>query len=93
MDKFSTIKNYYNGEEFMGVSIFDNAIIGIYYDPYGDKINRLVYSKRKCVEILKKEYLQLKTDKEALDYLNEHNQNVGKLTPIFVDDLCFKSYV
>ena len=65
---------------------FDEAILGMTYDMVVSE-DRLIYSQKKCIEILVKR--DGMTDEEALEYM-EYNvlcAFVGQNQPIFLDDL------
>ena len=69
-------------EEFLIADGFDDAIIGIHED-------KVVYSTKKCIDILIKEH-ELE-EEEAFEYFgfNVSGSYVGEKTPIFIDDLMF----
>ncbi len=71
----------YPDEEFLIADGFDDAIIGVELNTM-----RLVYSVRKCIELLfEGESMNLE---EALEYFhyNVSGSYVGEKTPIWVDD-------
>jgi|TARA_R100001510_G_C7621292_1_gene182159 hypothetical protein len=73
----------YPDEEILKADGFDEAIIGI-----DDHSMRLIYSIRKCIEILMEEDL---SHEEALDafYYNTHSAYVGEKTPIWCNDFTY----
>lgn len=74
------IINTYNDEELKVADGLDDAVIGILTDTM-----QIVYSKKKCVDILVSEGLRRD---EAIEYLefNTYCAYVGDKTPIWVDD-------
>jgi hypothetical protein len=73
----------YPDEEILKADGFDEAIIGI-----DDHSMRLIYSIRKCIDILRKEDL---SDEDAIDhfYYNVHGAYVGEKTPIWCNDFTY----
>ena len=72
---------YLDGD-FLIADGFDDAIIGIHED-------KVVYSTKKCIEVLIKDHgLE---EEEAFEYFgfNVSGSYVGEKTPIFIDDLMF----
>ncbi len=69
----------YENEAFLKADGFDEAIIGV-----DDGSMRLIYSVKKCVEILSKEMLE----EDALDYFyfNVNGAYMGEKTPIWCND-------
>jgi len=69
----------YESEAFLKADGFDEAIIGV-----DDGSMRLIYSVKKCVEILSKEMLE----EDALDYFyfNVNGAYMGEKTPIWCND-------
>lgn len=69
-------------EDYLIADGFNDAIIGI----YGEKV---VYSTKKCIDVLVSEHEM--TEEDAFDhfYFNVSGSYVGEKTPIFVDDLMF----
>lgn len=76
------IVDVYEDEEILKADGLDEAVIGI--DPAS---MRLIYSMRKCVEVLSKEM----TEEEAIEFLeyNTFNCYVGEKTPIWCNDLFY----
>lgn len=72
----------YQDENFLIADGFDNAIIG-----FDDKSFRLIYSVKKCINVLINENDM--DEEEALDYFyyNVSGAYMGEKTPIFCDDL------
>ena len=73
----------YPEEEILKADGFDKAIIGI-----DEKSMRLIYSTKKCIEVLMDQDL---TSEEALDYFyyNTHGAEVGEKTPIWCNDFTY----
>jgi hypothetical protein len=69
-------------EEYLIADGFNDAIIGVYDD-------KVVYSTKKCIDILIKDHRL--DEEEAFEYFgfNVSGSYVGEKTPIFVDDLMF----
>ena len=69
----------YPEEEFLKADGFDDAIIGL-----DESTMRLIYSAKKCVEILMKDM----SNGEAWEYFdfNVRGSYVGEKTPIWCDD-------
>jgi hypothetical protein len=65
---------------------FDEAILGMTYDMVVSE-DRLIYSQKKCIDILVKR--DGMTDEEALEYMefNVLGAYVGQNQPLFLDDL------
>ena len=63
---------------------FDEAILGVWEDPWSDAPKRVVYSTTKCVDILARDM----PAEEAVEYFgfNVVGSYVGECTPIFIDD-------
>lgn len=76
------IIEYYQDDEILKADGFDGAVIGI-----DEKSMRLIYSVRKCIEILITE--QEMTLEDALDYFgyNVSGSYVGEKTPIWCEDM------
>ena len=75
------IINWIPEDDFLVIDGFDNAIIGVDINS-----SRLIYSKSKCIRILKKEM----SEEDALEYFdyNIASTYLGPNTPIIcVDDL------
>lgn len=90
MGKLQDLIDFYPDEEFLSADGLEDAIIGVYYDRQ-DSINRLVYSRTKCIEIfINRDGM---THEEALEFFdyNVEGAYVGKQTPIWVDDEMFQS--
>lgn len=64
-------------QDFLKADGFDEAVIGVYD-------GRLVYSEKKCIEILSREM----SFDEAIEYFNFNVSSayMGELTPIFIED-------
>lgn len=75
------ILDVYPEEDFLRADGFDDAIIGV-----DDKTFRLIYSVKRCIEILTKD--DTMTYSEAIEYLefNTFGGNVGPKTPIWCQD-------
>ena len=73
------IINQYEDETFLKADGFDDAIIGI-----DETTMRLIYSVRKCIEILMKDM----SEEDALEYFNFNvsGRYVGDKTPIWCLD-------
>lgn len=71
----------YSEEEFLKADGFDEAVIG-----FDDKSFRLIYSVKKCIEILSQEM----SEEEAFEYFeyNISGAYMGEKTPIWCFD-CF----
>lgn len=67
-------------EEFLIANGFDDAIIGV-----DESSMRLIYSKKKCIEILTKDM----SEEDALEYFsyNVSGAYVGEKTPIWCEDM------
>jgi hypothetical protein len=70
----------YQDEQMLTADGFDEAVIGIDYNS-----NRLIYSVKKCIEILESQGM---TQEDALEYFeyNVGSAYVGELTPIWCKD-------
>ena len=68
--------------EYLIADGFNDAIIGIYNE-------RVVYSSKKCIEILIQEHDMSDEDAFEYFYFNVSGSYVGEKTPIFIDDLMF----
>lgn len=75
------IMDVYPDEEFLKADGFDDAIIGV-----DDKSFRLIYSVKKCIEILMSDGTS--SYSEAIEYLeyNTFGGYVGEKTPIWCQD-------
>lgn len=86
MSKLDNIIEFYPDEEFLSADGFEDAVIGVCYD---NGINKLVYSKNKCIKIL------MDTDKMSYEIAIEHfdfnvqGSYMGEKTPIYVNDEMF----
>lgn len=74
------ILEIYYDEEILIANGFDYAVIGI-----DNKDMRLIYSVRKCIEMLLAEGLSHDDAIEHFEY-NVRNSYMGKQTPIWCDD-------
>ena len=76
------IIEYYQDEEILIADGFDDAVIGI-----DEKSMRLIYSVRKCIEILITEGEMTLVD--ALEHFtfNVSGSYVGEKTPIWCEDM------
>jgi hypothetical protein len=81
MNKIQQIFEKYPDDDLIRADGFDDAIIGICTNS-----QRLVYSVQKCIEILKLEEM---SHEEAVEhfYFNVAGADVGKQTPIWVEEL------
>ena len=75
------IVKYYYDEEILKADGFDDAVIGIEQNTM-----RLIYSVKKCIEIL---VLQGMSVEEAIEYFdfNTKGSYVGEKTPIWCEDM------
>ena len=75
------IVEYFYDDEILKADGFDDAVIGI-----DQNTMRLIYSVRKCIEIL---VLQGMSVEEAIEYFdfNTKGSYVGEKTPIRCDDM------
>jgi hypothetical protein len=75
------ITEYYYDEEILKADGFDDAVIGI-----DQNTMRLIYSVRKCIEIL---VLGGMSVEEAIEYFdfNTKGSYVGEKTPIWCEDM------
>ena len=88
MSKLSELIEFYPDEDFLGADGFEDAVIGVYYDKL-DSINRLVYSRTKCIDILmKRDGMTYEEASEFFDF-NVEGSYMGKQTPVWVDDEMF----
>jgi len=73
----------YYGVEFLYADGFDDAIIGV--ELYTGE-PKLVYSVKKCIEILKRQDM---TDDEAIEYFefNITGSYVGEQTPLWIEKI------
>lgn len=72
----------YPEEEFLKADGFDDAIIGV-----DSRETKLVYSVRKCIEILIKDDNMEPLDAYEYFYYNVEGAYVGDKTPIWVNDI------
>jgi len=81
-EKILTIIDFYPDENFLQADGFDSAIIGVSNE-------KLVYSRSKCIDILRKR--DGMTELEAMEFFdfNVEGAYMGKKTPIWVDDTMF----
>ena len=75
------IVEYFYDDEILKADGFDDAVIGI-----DQNTMRLIYSVRKCIEIL---VLQGMSVEDAIEYFdfNTKGSYVGEKTPIWCDDM------
>jgi hypothetical protein len=75
------ITEYYYEDEILKADGFDEAVIGV-----EERTMRLIYSVRKCIEIL---VLGGMSVEEAIEYFdfNTRGAYVGEKTPIWCDDM------
>jgi hypothetical protein len=75
------ITEYYYEDEILKADGFDEAVIGV-----EERTMRLIYSVRKCIEIL---VLGGMPVEEAIEYFdfNTRGAYVGEKTPIWCDDM------
>jgi hypothetical protein len=80
MNLLQALIEAYPDTEFLIADGFDDAVIG-YHQPS----ERLIYSIKKCIEILIKEGME---EEDALEhfYYNVEGSYVGEKTPIWADD-------
>ena len=71
----------YPDEDFIVANGFDVAVIGVDYNT-----SRLIYSIKKCIEILVAQGLSYEDAMEHFDF-NIGGAYVGKKTPIWCNDL------
>lgn len=81
MNKLQEILEFYEDEELMIADGFDAAVIGIC-----NQSQRLIYSYKKCIDILISN--DNMSDTDAIEYLNFNTINayVGEKTPIWCMD-------
>lgn len=75
------IVEYYQEEEIWKADGFDGAVIGI-----DDKSMRLIYSVKKCIEILMMEDMSMEDAIEHFDF-NVSGAYFGEKTPIWCQDM------
>ncbi len=80
MSMLSTILEWFDEEEFLIADGFDEAIIGIDESSY-----RIIYSCKKCIEILMSEGMLYEDAIEHFEY-NVRGSYVGEKTPIWCVD-------
>jgi len=80
MNLLEALKEAYPETEFLIADGFDDAVIG-----YHQRSERLIYSIKKCIDILIAEGM---SQEDALDYFyyNVEGAYVGEKTPIWADD-------
>jgi hypothetical protein len=80
MNLLEALIEAYPDTEFLIADGFDDAVIG-----YHQSSERLVYSIKKCIEILMREGME---EEDALEhfYYNVEGSYVGEKTPIWADD-------
>jgi hypothetical protein len=80
MNKIEQILENYSDENILSADGFDDAILGI-----DNKSCRLIYSTKKCIEILISEDM---SEEDALEhfYFNIEGAYVGEKTPIWCND-------
>lgn len=76
------LENYPEGS-FLRAKGFDDAIIG--FAGFPDEEPRLIYSVKKCLEILEEEGMSREDALEHFSY-NVEGSYVGKQTPIWCQD-------
>lgn len=83
MNLLQALIEAYPEVEFLIADGFDDAVIG-----YHSQSERLIYSIRKCVDILIDEGM---TEEDALEhfYYNVEGAYVGEKTPIWADDTVY----
>lgn len=76
------IENYYD-DEFLIADGFNDAVIGL-----DEKSMRLIYSVKKCIEILMAEDM---SEEDALEHFNYNVSGayVGEKTPIWCQDMFY----
>lgn len=83
---FKNVINNYPDIKLLKVDGFDKAINGISYRGYSSKDFVLVYSIKKCIEVLmERDNMSYEVAREYLDY-NVINAYISELMPIFVED-------
>jgi hypothetical protein len=75
------ITEYYYDEEILKADGFDDAVIGIEQNTM-----RLIYSVKKCIEILVLQGMSVEESIEYFDF-NTKGSYVGEKTPIWCDDM------
>ena len=75
------ITEYFYDETFLKADGFDDAIIGVEQNTM-----RLIYSVKKCIEILVLEGMSVEEAIEYFDF-NTKGSYVGEKTPIWCDDM------
>ena len=80
-DMLEQIIENFSDEEILKADGFDDAVIGI-----DENSTRLIYSKKKCIEILMSEDM---SEEDALEHFsyNVSGAYVGEQTPIWCNDL------
>ena len=80
MNLLQTLIDAYPETEFLIADGFDDAVIG-----YHQQSERLIYSIKKCIDILVEEGMHLEDALEHF-YYNVEGAYVGEKTPIWSDD-------
>ena len=75
------ITEYYYEDEILKADGFDDAVIGV-----EERTMRLIYSVRKCIEILVLGGMSVEESIEYFDF-NTRGAYVGEKTPIWCDDM------
>lgn len=80
MNLLESLMEVYPETDFLIADGFDDAVIG-----YHHQSERLIYSVKKCIEILMSEGMN---EEDALEhfYYNVEGSYVGEKTPIWADD-------
>ena len=85
MKRIDIITEAYPEIEFLQADGFDDAIIGTTDSNYDFK---LIYSRKKCIEILMSQDMSEEEANEYFDF-NVAGSFMGEQTPIWVDDTMF----
>jgi hypothetical protein len=83
MNQLEMIIENYSEETFLIADGFDEAVIG-----FEAKSGRLIYSSKKCLEILVEEGMSHEDALEHFEY-NVTGSYVGEQTPIFMETVDF----
>ena len=83
MKRIDKIIEYFPKEDFLKADGFDKALIGVCLES-----KRLVYSSKKCIDILIKNGMDLDEAIEYFDY-NVVGSYMGEKTPIWCEDSMF----
>ena len=81
-EHINLILDYYPDLDFLTADGFDSAIIGVSNE-------KLVYSRSKCIDILKKRDGMTELDAMEFFDFNVEGAYMGKKTPIWVNDTMF----